>query len=101
MVDRDARELGQQDDRLLVLGRELCGPLLFGQVQVSVRLPADQDRHAQERAHRGVAEREAVGTRMAINIGQPQRHPVSDEFPEHAPPPGQRPDLTSCGLIDA
>lgn len=38
---------------------------------------------------------------MTVNIGQPQRHRVCDELSEHAPPPGQRPDLTSCRLVDA
>ena len=37
---------------------------------------------------------------MTVNIGQPKRHRVRDELSEHAPPPGQRPDLTSCGLVD-
>ena len=50
MVDRDAGELGQHDDRFLVLLAEPLGALLVGQVEVAERLAADQDRHAQERA---------------------------------------------------
>jgi hypothetical protein len=101
MVDRDTGELRKEHDRLLVLGGELGGAVLVGQVEVSVRLLADQERHPKERAHRGVADGETVGAGMAVDIHRPQRHRVRDQLPEQAAPPGQGPDLAPRGLVDA
>ena len=41
---------------------------LVGEVEVAVGLAAGQDRHAEERVHLGMAEREAVGARMLADL---------------------------------
>ena len=43
---------------------------LVGQVQVAVGRAADHHRHAEERAHRRMPDREAVGLRMGSDVGQ-------------------------------
>ena len=100
-LDRDAGELCEQGDRLLVVLGELCPVLLVGEIEVPVRLTVDEDRHPQERAHLGMAERERVRARMASDVGQSQRHRMGDEYAEHTAAPWQLADLAPSGLINA
>src|SRR5207253_1570190 len=57
---------------------------LVGQIQVSPRLAADQDRDAEERGHRGMARRKAVGPNVLGDIRQAQRLGLRDQQPKHA-----------------
>ncbi len=101
MVDGDAGELGQQDERLLVVLGELAAALLVAQIQVAIGHVADADRDPQERRHRRVPGREAIGVRVRADIGQAQRLRVGDELPEHAAAGRQRADPRPGLLVDA
>ena len=50
---------------------------LLGQVQVPVRDPAQQDRHAEERVHRRVVRREPDRARILAEVVEPQRPRVA------------------------
>ncbi len=100
MIDRDAREPGQQDDRALVVLGELGRAALFGQVEVAVGLPIDQDRHPEERAHRRMADREPIRVGMATDIGQPQRLRIADQLAEQPAAGRKRSDAAAGRLID-
>ena len=84
VLDRDRRPVGQDDDGLLVVGRERLAADLLGEVQVPPRLAANEDRDAEEGAHRRVPRREAVGARMLADVVQAQRARVVDEHAEQA-----------------
>jgi hypothetical protein len=99
VLDRDRRPVGEDDDRLLVALVERPVRLL-GQVQVAPCLVADQDRHAEEAAHRRMAGREAVGARVLAEVVDAQRDRVLDEHAEDAPPARQLPDRVVRGLVD-
>ena len=83
--DRDRRPVGEHDHRLLVLRGERA-VVLLGQVEVPPRLALDQQRHAEERPHRRVRDREAVGPRVRAHVVQAQRMRVGDQHAEHAAP---------------
>ncbi len=59
VLDRDSRLTGQQRHELLVLFGEGLAAGLLGQVEIAVGHAAEQDRHAEERAHRRVTGRES------------------------------------------
>ena len=61
VLDRDAGVEGEHLDEALVLLAELGLALLVGQVEVADRGAAAADRQAEERAHRRMVGREAVG----------------------------------------
>ena len=84
VVDRDRRPVGQDDHRLLVLGRERLAAGLLGQVQVAPGLPADEDRDAEERSHRRMTRREPVRARVVADVVQAQRARLVDEHAEKA-----------------
>ena len=75
---------------LLVLVGELAAVLLR-QVQVAPRLAVDQDRHAQERVHRGMRERETVRLRVRAHVGGGERPRLVDQDPETPRPCGRSP----------
>ena len=101
VVDRHARELGQQHDRLLVLLGELLAAGLLGQVQVPERDAADQHRDPQERLHRRMTGRKAVGVRVGAHVGQPERHRMRDQLAEHPSSLRQIADPFPIVLVDA
>ena len=78
VVDRDRRPVGEDDGRLLVVLRELAARLL-GQVEVAPDLAADDDRHAEEGAHRRMRQREPVRLGVRADVGQSQRLAVPDQ----------------------
>jgi hypothetical protein len=88
ILDRDGRLRREQHDEILVLLGELALDLLR-QVQVAPGDAADQDRHAEEAAHRRVAGREADGSRILTEVVEPQRPRVGDQRAEDAAPARQ------------
>ena len=82
VLDRDRRLRGQQRDELLVLAREVLAAPLLGQVQVAVGDAAEQDRHAEERAHWGVVGRKADGARIGRQVVEPECVRVPNQHPE-------------------
>ena len=97
--DRDRGPVGENDRSLLVvLGENAV--VLLGQVQVSPGLTVDHDRHAQERRHRRMGEREAVGLRVHAHVRQPQRAGVADQHSKHAAPPRQVADRAVRLFVD-
>ena len=54
VLDRDRCLRGEELGQLGVVLREPCAALLLGEVEVAVRNSPQQDRHAEERAHRRV-----------------------------------------------
>jgi hypothetical protein len=69
---------------LLVLGGELLGPELLGEVDVAVHLVPHEDRCSQERPHGRVAGWEPVRRGVAGEVAQPQRDRFADEQAEDA-----------------
>ena len=84
VLDRDRRPVGEHDRAPPRRSRRTSPLGLLGEVEVAPRLAADEDRHAEERVHRGVPERESVGARMVAHVGEPQRLRVADQPPEDA-----------------
>jgi hypothetical protein len=82
VLDRDARPVGEDHDRLLVGAREVPAAGLLGQVQVAPGLAADHHRDAEERVHRRMSRGEAVRARVVAHPVQPQRPRVVDERAE-------------------
>ena len=100
VADRDRGPVGEHDRRLLVLVRELARRLL-GQVEVAPGLAVDDQRHAEERRHRRVREREAERLRVRADVGEPQRPGVGDQHAEHAAPARQVADRAVRVGVDA
>ena len=84
VVDADGGVLGQDGQHLLVGLVELRAAGLLGQVEVAVDLAADHDRTAEERRHRGVRVREAVGAGIPRHICEPEDPRVRDDLAQHA-----------------
>lgn len=101
VVDREAGELGQQDDGVLVGPGELSAIVLLGQVEVSVSAAADEDRHPEERAHRRVPGGESVGTMVRAYVRDAERLGVADQLAEHPVAGRQRTDPRLLLLVDA
>ena len=57
-------------------------PCLLGQVQVSVRHTAQEDRNAEEGLHRRVVGRKTDGARVVAEVVQPQGLRIADEHAE-------------------
>ena len=66
VLDRDRGLGGKQRHELLVLVRERSSVRLLGQVQVSERDPAQEDRNTEERPHRRVVRREPDRARVRV-----------------------------------
>ena len=98
--DRDRGPVGEDDDRLLVVLVEVAA-FLLGQVDVPEGLPADDDRRAQEAAHRRVPGGKAVRLRMGADILDPDRPRILDQQAEHAASPRQVADRLPCLVVDA
>jgi hypothetical protein len=92
---------GQTDDQLIVDVGEHLDRGLVGEVEAADHLVTNQDRHAQERAHRRVVGREAVAVRVLAQVGQPQGLGVDDEQPQDAVALGQVTDGGMSLLVDA
>src|SRR5437763_11278177 len=88
ILDRDRRPFGQYHGGLFVALVEFAAALVC-EVQVPVGLPADEDRHAQERRHRRMTLWEAVGARVIAHPREAQRMRVADQLPEHAVSSGE------------
>jgi hypothetical protein len=101
VLHRDAGCRGQRLHHQLVVGGELVGATLLGQVQVAVHLVADPDGNAEEAAHRRMVGREADRHRVFAEVGQPQRLRVADQLPEQAPTLGQLAHVRPGLLVDA
>ena len=82
VLDRDGRLTGQQRHELLVLFGEGLAAGLLGQVEVAVGHAAEQDRHAEERAHRRVTGRESDRARILGEVVQAQRVRLVDQRAE-------------------
>ena len=76
--DRHCRPVGEDHGGFLVLLGELS-TLLLGEVQVSPRLTADPDRHAEEAAHHGMPGGEPVARGVLSDVREPQRLWVLDK----------------------
>ncbi len=101
VLDRDPGPLGEDHDRVLVGRRERGAALLLGQVEVAPGLAADQHRRAEERRHRRVAGREAVGAGVVADAGQPQRPRILDQHAEDAAPAREVADRAPPLGVDA
>ena len=102
VVDRDARELGQQPDRLLVLLGELARrlPSRSGRGSRTGR-PPTRIGTPRNVLIGGWPAREAVGVRVGAHVGQPQRHRMRDQLAEHPAAPRQLADPFPRLLVDA
>ena len=99
-----ARERGpdrQRPRRLFVVGVKLRGALLLGHVEVAEGLATNRYRYPEERVHRWVPGREAVGVGMPFDVGQSQGSGVPDQLAEDAPPARQVADLPFRLVVDA
>ena len=74
----------QEGRQLLGLVRERGAVSLLGQVQVAVGDSAQQDRNAEERAHRWMVRREADRARIVGEVVEAQRLGVVDQRAEDA-----------------
>jgi len=101
ILDRDRRLGGQQLHELLILLGEVRAALLLGEVEVPVRDPAEQDRHAEERAHRGVVGWKADRARVVSEVVEPERPGVGDERSEDAAAVRRIADRRLRLLVDA
>ena len=101
VLDRHRRLSGEERDELLVLVREVLAALLLGEVEVAVGDAAQQDRHAEEAAHRRMSRREADRARILREVVQPQRPRLADQHPEDAAPARQVADLRAQVVVDA
>ena len=101
VLDRD-RGLGRKlNDELVVVVGEVVSTLLLGQVEVAVGNPSQQDRHAEEAAHRRMVRRKPDRARIIGEVAQAQRPRLPDQNPEDSPAAGQLADR-GLGLgIDA
>ena len=100
VLDRDRGLGGEQRDELLVLGGEVLAALLLGQVQVPVGDAAEQDRHAEEGAHRRVVRREADRARVGGEVVQAERLRVADQDAEDPAAVRQVADPLVCLVVD-
>ena len=100
VLDRDRGLARERADELLVLGRERSG-LLLGQVEVAEGAAAEQDRHAQEAAHRWMVGREADRARVIGDRLQSQRARVGDQGAEDAAAARKVADLGHLLGVDA
>jgi hypothetical protein len=75
--------------------------VLLGEIEVAVRLAADQDRHPQERVHRRVVERKAVRLRVLADSVETQRMRLGDQDAEDAVPAWKVADGGVGGLVDS
>ena len=83
VLDRHRRLARERPDELLILLGERPR-LLLGQVEVAEGTAAEQDRHAEEAAHRRMVGREADRARVVGDRLQPQRARVGDQGAEDA-----------------
>ena len=100
VLDPHARPRGECDHCHLVGGRELAAAGLLGQVEVAPRPVPDQDRNTEERAHRRMRSREAVGLRMVTHVREPQRVRFVDEHAENPAPAREIADRPVRRLVD-
>ena len=74
VLDRQPGVRGERLDERLVCVGELVARLLVGEVERADDLAPRDDRHAEERAHRGVRRRPpAAEARVAADVGRPVR----------------------------
>ena len=92
ILDRDRGLARERLDELLVAGGERA-LLLLGQVEVPEGTAAQQDRHAEEAAHRRMVGREADRARIVRDRLEPQRAGVGDQGAEDAAAARQGADL--------
>jgi len=75
--------------------------LLLGEVDVAECLAADEDRRAEEAAHRRVSDRKAVGVRMLADVAKAKRAGLADEDSQEPVPTRQVADRAVRLRIDA
>ena len=92
---------GEEDDEVLVLLREVLAALLLRQVEVAVGHTSQQDRDAEEAAHRWMRRRKTDRARILGEVVQPQRLRVTDQHAEDAAAARQGADLGACVGVDA
>ena len=86
VLDRYCGLRRQQLRQLGILVAEVLSARLLGQVQVPVRDPAKDNRHPEERLHRGMVRWEADRARVVGDVVQPQRLRVPNQDAEDAAP---------------
>ena len=84
VLDGDGSLCREQCDEFLVLVGEVAAALLLGQVEVAVRHSAQEDRDAEEAAHRRVAGRKSDRARILTEVVETQRTRVPNEHAEDA-----------------
>ena len=97
VVDGHAGGHRQRHHRLLVVGGELGGGALLGEVEVAEDVVADTDRHAEEAAHRRVVFGKAGREGVFGDVAQPDRLGFVDQQAENAAPGGQVADAPVFG----
>ena len=100
MIDRDPGELRHQHHGAFVHLGERAAALLVGQVEIPERLAGNEHGHAEERRHRRMPGREAVGVRVSADVVQTQRPAMRDQLTQHAAPERRSPDLLPRPLVD-
>ena len=93
VLDGDRRVAGERLDDHLVLGRELGGTRLVGQVQVADGPALHRDRDAEEAVHRRVVRREAVAPRVDRDVRDPEGLVLVDDQAQEPVAAGQGSDL--------
>jgi hypothetical protein len=101
VLDGDRRGAGECDDSVLVLVGEVPATLLLGEVEVAEDTAPAAYGDSQERVHRWVVRRKAVGLRMLLELVQPQRPRVGDQQPEDAVPSRQSSDRRALLVVDS
>ena len=101
VLDRHRGLRREQLRQLLVLLAEVLAARLLGQVEVAVGDAAEQDRDAEEAAHRRVVAREADRARVVGDVVQAERARLADQHAEDAAPARQVADRRVRLLVDA
>ena len=101
VVDGDTGGRGERlGEHFVVFAERLAGSLL-GQIQVAEHVVADEDRHAEEGAHRGVMRRKSNRLRVVVDVVESDRGGVVDEDTEHTPARRQGADRAPGVFVDA
>lgn len=93
------RDLDRRVQRLIGLlqlpalgfGARVALGVVNRQIEVSVGLAFDHDRHPEKRAHRRMTDREPIGVGMAAHVADAQRTGIADQLAEYPRPVGSGP----------
>ena len=100
VLDRNGRLACEERKEILVLLGEVLLAFLLGEVEVAVGDPAEQDRDAEEGAHRGMCGRKADRAQVVGEVVQPQRLRLLDQHSENSASPRQRADRLAHVAVD-